>query len=69
MPFPTKLPPKGMKLEDLLVYGASEMPGEERARYIQVIEEEIGRSGLESMIRAVERLKRGAGRPILLKAS
>lgn len=60
MPFPTKLPPAGMKLEDLLVYGASEMPPEERDRYVAVIEEEIERSGLESMIRAVERLKRGA---------
>ena len=49
-----------MKLEDLLVYGASEMPPEERDRYVAVIEEEIERSGLESMIRAVERLKRGA---------
>jgi len=58
MPFPTQLPPAGMKLEDLLVYGASEMPSEERARYVRVLEDEIGRSGLDSMVRAVERLKR-----------
>jgi hypothetical protein len=48
-----------MKLEDLLVYGASEMPDEECARYVRVLENEIGRSGRDYMIRAVERLKRG----------
>jgi hypothetical protein len=61
MPFPIRLPPPGMKLEDLLVYGASEMPDDERARYVLVLEDEIGRSGLDSMVRAVERLKRAAG--------
>jgi len=61
MPFPTQLPPAGMKLEDLLVYGASEMPDEERARYVRVLEDEIGRSGLDPMVRAVERLKRPDG--------
>jgi hypothetical protein len=65
MPFPAMLPPKGMGFEDMLVYAASEMPPEELARYVQVLEDELKRSGLLAMARAVRRLRQawpqGAG--------